>query len=1027
METKYPTLRRPKRKLCYITEKERISNDWKQPLTQEDVDKIFDDIDVGTLDLYPTSVTLQSSNSGTSQSEISNSSVPQGKLPAENPPGLQVTSHSPFKPVTRSKITNDPDDCVFLPATRSSYPKSHIDLDIPFKAHTPVKTSSPIEQIMNKKNIKKTVDGNGSAVSPILFNCEDEAVEEPDKNPPSTQKPDFNRRVTENSHDGEMGIPPSRAAQAKKATPKKVKALCSQDGTKSCALAVRRKPEGSAPENIAASVHKQPLVELSSRVGKDMSAFLQKITQTVQSKPTKKSTVKASPLPPEPEDDFLILEDDAPLWFSIPSKNATKKGQKLSKPSSTDKESLTERESKDSLTDPPQETPETANNEPESQAVIPKTNVKDSLPIPEDCPVDPMEQQKSKKNKRQKKVSSKDMVEDPVRTASAVAENPSQKTEPTKQKSTGRNNFKDGNEITPRKRSDTLKEVVSVADDVYEEPNQEPAQTEDQGSFSDKEIAILKVNGKTKPNKQAANSEEHSSKDDNNLCKRRRKPTGQWWLTSQNAEEAENPLPPKKSKQNSTKEPSTTAPTVQAKKDKADKKKSQKQPALASSSLANQPKESKCKQTKTRKTKGKNQKETDEIIDTAEAKEEQQFPDQDLNQEDSSPLVFTHRDVSINSGGEVFQKVYGYSSSEKTSVTSTAAEDRLWEVEPAKRRRKPPSQWWEVNNAAGVLESTSSRPQQLHHKEPKPKKELEKQPNPGLGTPKKGNEAAGSKPPGGAPVPSLKPPSKLKTVKCSLPTFNNTSGVGTTSVVTNRDAHQSNKRNITPRPAEKDAEFISPALFSSDKDVLCGVVGKRSGTQLNHKTLQDRKCQSDGTPKVLRSGPSSMLEMEKYEYDDVDLSSSRVQIVLSASDLCSPPLKPLTLHSKDKSDLTEWFQSLWSSTADDDAVVTPDQFQWYFYQDRALGIQADLNSTSICSGKILMGSYMKKPLWVDHSATTVFNLLTSSVSVTVDGRVSRYSPGQAFIVECGRAYSIHNPNALPAVLYFTRISAESSD
>lgn len=164
----------------------------------------------------------------------------------------------------------------------------------------------------------------------------------------------------------------------------------------------------------------------------------------------------------------------------------------------------------------------------------------------------------------------------------------------------------------------------------------------------DKEIATLEVNRKTKLNKPAANSEERSSKDDYNLCKRRRKPTGQWWLTSQSAEEAENPLPPKKSKQNSNKEPSTTAPNVQAKKDKANMKRNRKQPAPASSGHTNQPKES--KQTKKRKPKGKKQKETDEIIDTVEEKEEQQFPDQDLNQEDSSPMVFTHRDVSINSG-----------------------------------------------------------------------------------------------------------------------------------------------------------------------------------------------------------------------------------------------------------------------------------------------------------------------------------------------------------------------------------------
>lgn len=61
------------------------------------------------------------------------------------------------------------------------------------------------------------------------------------------------------------------------------------------------------------------------------------------------------------------------------------------------------------------------------------------------------------------------------------------------------------------------------------------------------------------------------------------------------------------------------------------------------------------------------------------------------------------------------------------------------------------------------------------------------------------------------------------------------------------------------------------------------------------------------------------------------------------------------------------------------ADVTPDQFDWYCYQGRAFGIHVDLNSGSFCSGKMLLGSYMKKPLWVDHSATTVGSLSDTSL------------------------------------------------
>lgn len=102
--------------------------------------------------------------------------------------------------------------------------------------------------------------------------------------------------------------------------------------------------------------------------------------------------------------------------------------------------------------------------------------------------------------------------------------------------------------------------------------------------------------------------------------------------------------------------------------------------------------------------------------------------------------------------------------------------------------------------------------------------------------------------------------------------------------------------------------------------------------------------------KSLRSGPSCMLELQQYEENDemsvfwffspnhgafsctftslfkktkyldicfaVDLPSSRFEAVLSASDLCGPPLKPLNLLPKDKANLSLWFKSLWSVTAD---------------------------------------------------------------------------------------------------------------
>ena len=72
-----------------------------------------------------------------------------------------------------------------------------VDLDIPFKAHGPVKTSSPIEPNMGVECIKEQDNEKDQIVSPILFICEDEVVEIPNTDPVPTEKPYANGLVTE--------------------------------------------------------------------------------------------------------------------------------------------------------------------------------------------------------------------------------------------------------------------------------------------------------------------------------------------------------------------------------------------------------------------------------------------------------------------------------------------------------------------------------------------------------------------------------------------------------------------------------------------------------------------------------------------------------------------------------------------------------------------------------------------------------------------------------------------------------------
>lgn len=60
-------------------------------------------------------------------------------------------------------------------------------------------------------------------------------------------------------------------------------------------------------------------------------------------------------------------------------------------------------------------------------------------------------------------------------------------------------------------------------------------------------------------------------------------------------------------------------------------------------------------------------------------------------------------------------------------------------------------------------------------------------------------------------------------------------------------------------------------------------------------------------------------------------------------------------------------------------------------------------SLSSCSPEILKSSILLfMSLLFFFFFLKVFNLLTSSVSVTINGRVSRYHPGQSYMVPCGK-------------------------
>lgn len=107
-------------------------------------------------------------------------------------------------------------------------------------------------------------------------------------------------------------------------------------------------------------------------------------------------------------------------------------------------------------------------------------------------------------------------------------------------------------------------------------------------------------------------------------------------------------------------------------------------------------------------------------------------------------------------------------------------------------------------------------------------------------------------------------------------------------------------------------------------------------------------------------------------------------------------------------------------------VITPEHFDWYTFQGRAIGIQVDLNCSSFFNGKLVLESCMKKPMWVDHRANTVstrftqrtmstllflkscfssskfFNVLRGRVKITINNRKALIAPSQSIMVKSGK-------------------------
>ncbi|XP_029935853.1 treacle protein isoform X2 [Myripristis murdjan] len=1151
METEQPTLRRPQKRLHYFLDKESSSTQWAGKVTLQDIDRLFDDLDSasdGVDELLPVSPLLKTS-SKPEKAEMESEASP---VPWK---GHHNEKHQVCQMIPEGDVLQTP--------VKSVGEKLDMDMFSPFKGHGPMKTSSPIEW---NKDVEEPDDEKDRTVSPILFACEDDVQEELKMIPLPIQKPPQSGQITEKSGDADLESPPNKfalsSAHTKKMessrkesskeidpvtdkTVKKCPAPASEDPKTTTmqgsadppVSGVRQEPQHSTHEKKSESVCRQLPVELCSRVGKDVSTFLQRVRDAGQTKPAcpkRPLSQKVPAPPPEPEDDFCILEDDTPLLFSIPSKTAHSKSvskqKKQSKTSSTDEEKSANKGTKDSQpekVEKQQESVQTKSQE-ESQADHQKTKKKkgkgsdsditsvstaqmnpvgmkatepadesseDAFSSQEDFPAGDLMEEAKQNKKKHSRIPSKerkaaDKADDQLRvgaTSDSVKGKSTLKREKPLKVSEVRTSkpIKDGKENARKTKvkssqqtrekpqaNNSVQEPVSVEalmkrnHEQSDEEHQESVdlhspQQEDEQHFSpaeeimkpevQREVASADpANGKAKQIKPLIDGEESSPENSQMLGKRKRRKPGEWWLSCpQIAEETKvNDVPPvlKKSKQKLRAE--VFSPI---KPRKAEDLGERIQSVLSPSQTTKQKAEKKKTKLNKKKTR------TVETSTDQESNVAEELQDQEQQVLDQDSYDFPQREHTHAAGDKIFHRTYHRTPDAKGPRTPAPPPPRRSQIECVetpllgKQRRKRISKRLEVNEISENVERLASQPQKLNPKNPKTQKLRGKQSkqlkSPALGIPKNGNVAVSPKPLGGAPEPLLKqrPLSAPKSVKRSLATFKDifSSPTGNPTVTSSRGTCQRRRQEERPvqnshvmgHPAEDPAQVSvsdSVRLDKTDSVVVtmdASEPKKKRDRPLNPEILRDSKCYTESMLKHLSSGPSSMIELEQYEEnEDCTLPSSKdVHLLLSESEFCAPPLRPLVLQVKDKANLAEWLRNLWPVTVGNEGEVTPDHFNWYFYQGRAMGLHVDLHCGSFCNGKMLLGSYMKKPLWVDHSATTVFNILTSCVSVTINGQVSHFNPGQSFMVPHEHAYSIQNLTEEPAVLYFNRMLAGSLD
>ncbi|XP_062842025.1 titin isoform X2 [Trichomycterus rosablanca] len=526
--------------------------------------------------------------------------------------------------------------------------------------------------------------------------------------------------------------------------------------------------------------------------------------------------------------------------------------------------------------------------------------------------------------------------------------------------------------------------------------------------------------------------------------KRKRKPPGDWWLSQQQQEHS----------------PQEHRDTVQHLELKPNKKTGRKAPAVVTDSTEQRsPRLSQKSQNKERKPESvreapKNLKKSRPDTERKNAKaaggrrkpkagapsQHEMSPDtrrgeeaeDDAAAEQPSPVHHSSPRWRSSTPGDkrLFAKTYTRDSVCESAQKRPPAVNKEPEIIPEKRQRRAPSNWWEVPEAQEPVErpplsqnrpSVKSRPQMIP---PDDVFRSVASPQKTAGPAQKRNK-----------MNVIKTP---KSFKRSLAAFDALLASGKTgsSTVKGLKVKQKGRRKLL-HSLEDQSEQSSENILNDEQqqgssyatfDVCAsGVTTESDRKKTNARFSSGSNRAYDDT--AFRSGPSSMIELERFEEHDLaDLPSSRTVTqaqprprFLSDCGMCGSPLKPVTLEVEDWDNICVWFNHIWPAVSKTGRVISIDDFHWHCHAGRAMGHMIDLQDDKFSSGKILLGSYMKKPEQVDHNAVTVFNVNSSCVRVEIDGVMQVYNAGCTFMTPRGKSYSIHNVCREPAVLWYHRM------